>query len=65
MKFNFWRQLRLAGGVLMIVGSWINRLDLCIIGFAIVMVGTINGLARVETILAKSQKEDEDEKTEA
>lgn len=63
--FNLWRQLRLAGSVVMVAGSWMRRLDLVLIGFTVVMIGTINGLARVENQLQDLEKGKTDEKTEA
>lgn len=67
MKFNLWRQMRLAGGVLMVVGSYINRIDMIVIAFTIVMIGTVNGLASIENrVTALEPKEEKpNEKTEA
>jgi hypothetical protein len=61
--FNIWRQLRLAGSVLAIVGLLIHRIDMVVYSFMVVMIGAVNGLTSLEdrvTKLEPKEKTDEE-----
>lgn len=64
--YNFWRQLRLVGGVVCIAAALFHlNVAVPLIGLLLIAVGTVNGLYSLEQRVEDLEKEKGDAKTEA
>jgi hypothetical protein len=63
--FNFWRHVRLAGIVMMLISTFIMSIPLLLYGFFTLLIGLTNGLLSVERRLALlEEKEKANEKAD-
>jgi len=61
MNWNPWVHVRLAGAVLLFIGSLASMTNVVIYGLLIIFIGTVCGLNRVEKMLAALVKIEEKE----
>lgn len=48
---NIWKHIRLGGAVISIIGSFINRADMALVGLMIIAVGVVGGVDRLERLV--------------